>query len=123
MSNIKTLFALHLLLMVYSMSGIFSKHASSCEFLSFSFCLYYGCVILLLGIYAIGWQQIIKRIPLTLAFANKSVTVIWGLILGAIFYHEQITIGKVVGAMLIISGIVLYAFSSRNDTSQEAKGV
>ena len=109
--------------MVYSMSGIFSKHASSCEFLSFSFCLYYGCVILLLGIYAIGWQQIIKRIPLTLAFANKSVTVIWGLILGAIFYHEQITIGKVVGAMLIISGIVLYAFSSRNDTSQEAKGV
>lgn len=109
--------------MVYSMSGIFSKHASSCEFLSFSFCLYYGCVILLLGIYAIGWQQIIKRIPLTLAFANKSVTVIWGLIWGAIFYHEQITIGKVVGAMLIISGIVLYAFSSRNDTSQEAQGV
>ena len=109
--------------MVYSMSGIFSKHASSCEFLSFSFCLYYGGVILFLGIYAIGWQQIIKRIPLTLAFANKSVTVIWGLIWGAIFYHEQITIGKVVGAMLIISGIVLYAFSSRNDTSQEAKGV
>ena len=109
--------------MVYSMSGIFSKHASSCEFLSFSFCLYYGCVILLLGIYAIGWQQIIKRIPLTLAFANKSVTVIWGLIWGAIFYHEQITIGKVVGAMLIISGIVLYAFSSLNDTSQEAQDV
>ena len=80
-------------------------------------------MILLLGIYAIGWQQIIKRIPLTLAFANKSVTVIWGLIWGAIFYHEQITIGKVVGAMLIISGIVLYAFSSRNDISQEAKDV
>lgn len=67
--------------------------------------------------YAIGWQQIIKRIPLTLAFANKSVTVIWGLIWGVVFYHEQITTCKVIGAILIINGIILYAFSG-NQTEE-----
>ena len=117
------LILLQLVIMIYTLSGVAAKFAAGYEFLSMGFILCYGVEICILGLYAIFWQQIIKRIPLTLAFANKSVTVIWGLIWGAIFYHEQITIGKVVGAMLIISGIVLYAFSSRNDTSQEAQGV
>lgn len=50
--KIKTLFALHILLMVYSTSGIFSKLAAQETFLSFKFCLFYGAVIALLGIYA-----------------------------------------------------------------------
>ena len=63
------LIALHILLMVYSMSGIFSKLASGEPFLSLKFCLYYGGVIAILGVYALGWQQIVKRLPLTVAFA------------------------------------------------------
>lgn len=66
--RIKTLFALHMLLMVYSTSGILSKLAAGVDFLSIEFCLYYGGVLLLLGFYAIGWQQILKRLPLTTAF-------------------------------------------------------
>ena len=73
-SKLSTLFALHLMLMLYSMSEICSKKAAGESFLSVRFCLYYGTVILLLGVYAIGWQQVIKRIPLTTAFANKAVT-------------------------------------------------
>ena len=69
----------------------------------------YGGVLLSLGIYAIGWQQIIKRIPLTTAFANKAVTVVWGIVWGALFFHEQITIGKAVGALLVVFGVILYA--------------
>ena len=105
------LIALHLLLAVYSFSGIFSKLASYETFLSFRFCLYYGCVILLLGIYAIGWQQIIKRMPLTTAYANKSVTVIWGVVWGAIFFREPFTLGKIVGAVLVITGMIIFAVS------------
>lgn len=111
--NIKTLFLLHIMLMIYSLSGICSKKAAEYPFLSISFIFYYGCIIGLLGFYAIGWQQIIKRLPLTIAFANKAVTVIWGIVWGTVFFHEPITIGKILGAVLVIIGVVLYSFADK----------
>lgn len=107
--KLKTLLLLHIMLMIYSMSGICSKMASKQEFLSFKFCLFYACIIGLLGFYAIGWQQIIKRLPLTTAFANKAITIVWGLIWGLIFFQEPITVGKVIGVILVVAGVVLYA--------------
>ena len=71
MKRMRTLVLLHIMLMIYSMSGICSKLAAGQKFLSMKFCLYYGLIILLLGFYAIGWQQIIKRMPLTAAFAKR----------------------------------------------------
>lgn len=107
--KIKVLFLLHLMLMVYSMGGICSKLASKESFLSFKFCLYYAVIIGLLGFYAIGWQQIIKRLPLTTAFANKAVTIVWGIIWGALFFQEPLTPGKIIGALLVMIGVVMYA--------------
>jgi drug/metabolite transporter (DMT)-like permease len=116
--KIKTLFLLHIMLMIYSMSGIFSKLAAGQKFLNFKFCLYYGLIIVLLGFYAIGWQQIIKRMPLTAAFANKAVTVVWGIVWGFIFFNEAITPGKVVGAVLVIVGIVVYALADKEENNE-----
>ena len=107
----KYLIILHILLMVYSCSTICSKMAAGEEFLSLRFCFFYGGVIFLLGVYAVVWQQIIKKLPLTLAYANKAVTVIWGLIWGLLFFGEKITPLKIAGALIVISGIALYAFS------------
>ena len=64
-SSTKTMLALHILLAVYSVGNVFSKLAADVPFLSPRFILYYGIVLLILGIYAIGWQQVIKRMPLT----------------------------------------------------------
>ena len=113
--RLKTVFALHMLLMIYSMSGICSKMAAGVPFLSVPFCFYYGMILFLLAFYAIGWQQIIKRLPLTTAFANKAVTVVWGIIWGFLFFHESITIGKVLGALFVIMGVVLYSYADRED--------
>ena len=109
--KLKILLALHLLLMVYSTSGICSKLAAGEAFLSPRFCLYYAVIIVLLGVYAIGWQQIIKRLPLTTAFANKAVTVVWGIVWGAAFFQEAITLKKLLGAAFIVIGVILYAGS------------
>ena len=117
-SQLNVLFALHLMLMIYSMSGICSKMASQQDFLSFKFCLFYAIIIFLLGFYAIGWQQIIKRLPLTTAFANKAVTVVWGIIWGAVFFHESITVGKVIGAALVIVGVVIYARADEGEVNE-----
>ncbi len=106
--NLYYLLGLHILLLLYSAGSIFSKLASGYSFLSAGFILCYGIVLLLLGIYAVFWQQIIKRLPLMTAYANKAVTVVWGIVWGALIFHEEITWGKALGAVLVIAGVILY---------------
>lgn len=117
-NKIKTLILLHLMLMVYSLSAIFSKLAAGERFLSLRFILFYGGVVALLGFYAICWQQIIKRMQLTTAFANKAITVVWGLVWGVLFFHEAVTIGKVLGIGLVVCGIALFAYADKEDTNE-----
>lgn len=116
--QMKTLLGLHLLFLLYSSSGIFGKLAAGQPFLSSRFCLYYLIVILIFGIYAIAWQQIIKRVPLTTAFANKAVTIVWGLVWGTVFFNEPITRGKVVGVFLVVVGVILFSSDERKESSE-----
>lgn len=105
----KILLLLHIILIIYSMSGIFSKMAAGQPFLSGRFFIYYAVAIILLGVYAAGWQQVMKHLPLTAAFANKAVTVVWGMVWGIVFFEEPVTKGKAAGALLVIIGIFIYA--------------
>lgn len=108
-TSTRALLALHVLLAVYSVSAVLSKLAAGYAFLSWQFVLLYGGVLLVLGVYAIGWQQIIKRMPLTTAYANKAATVVWGIVFGALFFGEEVTPAMLLGAAVIVAGIVLYA--------------
>lgn len=108
-------FLLHVLLMVFSLSTVCSKLAGRQVLFSFKFFLFYGLVIFLLFIYAFAWQQIIKHMPLTTAYANKAVTVVWGLIWGMLMFDEKPTLGKIVGAAVIIAGIILFAYSDSGE--------
>ena len=110
-SKAVTLCLLHLMLMVYSLGGIFSKRAAGEAFLSMGFCLNYSAVLFLLVIYAVVWQQSIKRLPLTTAFANKAVTLLWGILWGKIFFDESITVGKIVGVIMVMAGVILYSLA------------
>lgn len=98
---------LHILLAVYSLGGICSKLASQQNFLSFWFIFFYGLVILNLGVYALVWQQIIKYLPLNTAYANKAVTIVWGILWGFVFFHENITWNMILGAAIVIVGVIL----------------
>ncbi len=107
--KVKLYFLLHLLLMMFSVMGICSKIAANQEFMSFRFILYYGLMLAILAIYAVAWQQIIKRLPLTTAFANKAVTVVWGMVWGVVAFQEHIAVNQVIGSVIIIAGIILYS--------------
>ncbi len=109
--NKTTYIFLHLLLMVYSTSGILSKLAAGRAFLSWPFLLLYAGVVALLGVYALGWQQVLKRIPLSAAYANKAVTVVWGCVWGMLVFKEQLTPGKAVGGLLVLAGIAFYGWA------------
>lgn len=118
-TNAKTLLLLHVLLLAYSFSDIASKSAAGFDFLSPGFIICYGIVLAILAIYAIGWQQIIKRMPLTTAYANRGITVVWGIFWGAVFFHEQITLFKLVGAAMIIAGIALFSYADAETAEPE----
>lgn len=72
-----------------------------------------GLVVLLLGIYAILWQQVIKKFELSVAYANKAVTLFWALIWGIVLFHEELTWGKVVGILVVMIGI--YVLNSEKE--------
>ena len=46
--------------------------------------------------------------PLTTAYANRGITVVWGIFWGAVIFGEAVTPFKLVGAALIIAGIALF---------------
>jgi len=106
-SKIANFILLHVILVMYSFGSIFSKLASSYEFLSLRFIIYYGVIILILFLYAMFWQQILKKLPLTTAFANKSITVIWGMVWGALIFKETIKFTMIIGTIFIFYGIYL----------------
>lgn len=62
---------------LYSLTGVLGKNAAGEDGVTLRFVALYGLSLLLMGVYAIGWQQVIKRIPLMVAYANKAVVVLW----------------------------------------------
>ena len=126
--NTKTILALNVLLMFFSLGGIFSKLASKQPFLSLKFILCYGALLFIMFVYAIGWQQVIKRLPLTMAYANRAITIVWGIIWGLLFFNEKLNLGKVIGAVIVIAGVLLYVTESEEgehigqDTNEQKEG-
>lgn len=126
--NTKTILALNILLIFFSLGGIFSKLASKQSFLSLKFILCYGSLLFIMFVYAIGWQQIIKRLPLTMAYANRAVTIVWGIIWGLLFFNEKLNVGKIIGAVIVIAGVLLYVTESDEgeltgqDTNEQKEG-
>ena len=115
-SQALTFLGLHVLLGVYSLSDVCSKAASGFDFLSLPFVGLYVLMLGLLGVYALGWQQVIKRMPLSSAFANRAITIVWGVFWGVLLFGESVTAGKVVGGALIIAGIVLFSRADAEDS-------
>lgn len=102
---------LHLLLLLYSFSAVLVKMAGKFRFPEPRFLLFYGGSLLILFIYAIAWQQIIKRMPLVYAYINKAITIFWGMLWGFVFFSETITIKNIVGVFMVVVGIICYSMA------------
>lgn len=115
----RTYFFLHILVMFYAVGGIFSKRAAGAEILSWDFVFNYGMVLAILAVYAVFWQLILKKLPLTIAMANKSATVIWGLIFGSMVFKERISLSNIIGAVIIIAGIVMVTLADERQIADK----
>ena len=105
--DIKTYAVLHFILLMYSFVGVFMKLAFTHEFLSLYFLLFAGLAVLFLGIYALIWQEVLKKLPLTVAFTNKAICIAWGMLWGALILGDAVTWYKIVGSVIVFAGVVL----------------
>jgi len=105
--KVKDLLFLHAILFIYSLASVCSKMAAGYDFFTKGFLFYYGLVLVILVVYALLWQQVLKRMPLTVAFANKAVVIIWGIVWGMTLFGESLRPGMVAGSVIIIAGICL----------------
>lgn len=124
--RLRDLLFLQAIVVLYTLAGVAGKFAARYEFLSGGFILCYGIEILILGMYAILWQQILKRFELSVAYANRSIALIWSLVWAAVIFQERITVWNVVGALIVIAGTVIVngaekdpAQTAAPDTAQE----
>lgn len=98
---------LQISVIIYTLSGIFAKLASQSEILSKKFIFFYLLEFIILGIYAIIWQQILKKFEVSIAYANKSLSLIWSLVWASIFFKETITIQNIIGTLVVLVGIMV----------------
>ena len=61
----------------------------------------------MLAIYAVLWQQVIKRFDISIAYANKAMVLLWGLLWSVVIFHEKITFRKALGVLIVIAGVVI----------------
>lgn len=77
--------------------------------MSMEYCLGLCGAIGVMGAYAICWQQILKRIDLSVAYMFKGTSLIFVMLLAFVIYGEDITMMNIIGAIVIVLGISLFA--------------
>lgn len=105
--GIKNIIILQAIIAIYCCSTVAAKFASGQEFLSPGFLIIYGIEIAILGIYAVLWQQIIKKIDISIAYANRSMGLLWSVVYAILFFHEDISVKNVIGVIIVMAGTII----------------
>lgn len=100
--------------LLYAGVPICSKLASQQEFLSWKYLLAFAGAVAVIGLYAILWQQIIRRIELSIAYMFKGTTIIFTILFAYWLFGEPITWNNIIGAIIIVVGIVLFAYKPKS---------
>ena len=106
-TKLKEIFILQIVIAIYTLSTVFAKFASGQEFMSFKFILYYGLEMLILAVYAVVWQQLIKKFDISVAYANKAMGLLWSIVWAILIFNETITIKNVIGVIIVIIGTII----------------
>ena len=104
--------------MIYASTGIFTKYASLYPFLSWQYILSFLGAIGVMGIYAVLWQQVLKYIELSVAYMFKGTALIFTMLLAYWLFGDPITTNNIIGAAIIIFGIILYNLPTKYSDTQ-----
>lgn len=115
MERIKDYLFLHLSVMMFSFTGVFSKFASkelaagglwNPKLYLFAFLMLLVCFV-----YALCWQRIIKKFDLNVGYANRSVYLLWSQLWAVLIFKEHLTARNVIGMMVVLVGVIVVSLS------------
>ena len=88
MKNVKwkNILQLQAVVIIYTISSVMAKTASRHKEERLLFLLFFGLEFILLGIYALLWQQMIKKFELSVAYANRAMAILWSMIWAVLFF-------------------------------------
>lgn len=105
--SFKNICILQLVVVVYTLSSVVAKLAAGEEVFSLFFFLFYGLEIVILGIYAILWQQMIKHFDLSVAYANRSMAILWSALWAVVLFGDNLGIKQIIGIGFVLLGTVV----------------
>ena len=100
---------------VYSLSTVSAKFASEYPMLTLGWIGFFALEFVVLAIYAVIWQQVIKKFQLSIAYSNKAVTLMWSMLWNFVIFSEKITPGMVIGVLIVIAGVIVMNSSSEEE--------
>lgn len=103
----KDVVLLQAVIIIYTVSGVMSKEASASGGNLLRFLFFFGMEFVALGVYALFWQQMIKRFELSVAYANRSMAVVWSMVWAVVFFHDDITVHNILGVALVVAGTLI----------------
>lgn len=107
----RAMILIQICIFLFALSNVFFKFASnfmaSEGIFSIKYILNIIVGILILGLYALIWQQVLKYYQLNVANAIKNLYLLWGVIFSIFIFKEQYKISNFLGLIIIIIGILL----------------
>lgn len=117
-SKIFNIILLQMIVIIYTINSIIAKFATKAEPLSLEFFLFYAGEVCVLGVYAICWQQMIKRFDLSVAYANRSMAILWTALWSVLIFKESLSIKQMAGIILVVIGTVVVNLQPGSDTGE-----
>lgn len=116
MERVKDYLFLHLCVMLFSFTSVFSKSASN-RFNAGGITdpllyLYLFLMLLVCFAYAICWQKIIKKFDLNIGFANRSVYLLWSQLWAVTIFGEHLSLQNVLGLLVVLTGVIIVSLSA-----------
>lgn len=105
--SLKGILLLQGAVMLYTLAGVAGKFAAMQTESVVKFVLLYGIEIAILVAYALIWQQLIKHFDLSIAYANRSVALLWSMLWAVVFFHENISWKNISGVVIVIVGTII----------------
>ena len=119
--GLKNIVMLQAVVVIYTLNSIIAKFAAlnEVEMFSLKFILFYGGEVAVLGIYAICWQQMIKKFDLSIAYANRAMAILWTALWALLIFKEPISPKQYIGIALVVAGTVVVNWQNKSDNSGE----
>ena len=110
--NKKVYLLLAISLLVQSFASVFIKLAARWDFLSLRFIVYYAIAMGCQVAFAVMWQIILEKLPLSTAYMRKGITYVLIMIWSVVIFGEHITVCNIIGCALIIAGVTVNSYDN-----------